>query len=89
MVLDIKLTLIKLCDNNKQTEAVIGFNEPDYRVDESDGEVVLAVKLLSGVLSSDVVVILETEDGSAQGYKCIQCFIYIFLVNGVQKPFSI
>ena len=42
----------------------------------------VTVRLLSGGLSSDVIVRLETQDGSAQGCDYIQCYIF-FLYNGM------
>ena len=36
-----------------------------YTVNETDGQVVVGVAVLAGELSRDVVVSVETEDGSA------------------------
>ena len=46
--------------------------EVDYSVAETDGTVELQVAVLSGSLSSDVVVQLDTLDSSAIGmYICV------------------
>ena len=45
----------------------IGYEETLYTIDESAGEVTVSVAVLSGSLSSDVVVQLVTRDGSARG----------------------
>ena len=45
--------------------ATIGFEETLYTVNEGDGQVVVGVAVLAGELSRDVVVSMETEDGSA------------------------
>ena len=47
--------------------AVIGFDESIYYVDESAENAMVTVRLLSGRLSSDVLVRLTTEDNTAQG----------------------
>ena len=47
----------------------IGFEEVLYSVDESAGEVTLGVAILSGGLSSEVVVRLSTGDSSATGKR--------------------
>ena len=46
---------------------IISFEEEVYTVNEADGEVTVSVALLSGVLSSDVVVRMDTKDGNAKG----------------------
>ena len=45
----------------------IGFEETLYTVSEDDGTAVVNVAVLSGTLSSDVVVTLETSDDDAAG----------------------
>lgn len=45
----------------------IGFEETQYTVNESFGEVTVSVAVLSGDLSSDVVVRLDTTERSAEG----------------------
>ena len=45
----------------------IGFEEILYMVNEADGQVVLSVAVLSGQLSSDVLIRINTEDNSAVG----------------------
>ena len=45
----------------------IGFDETLYSVDETAGEVRLGVSVLSGTLSSDVVVKVITMERSARG----------------------
>ena len=47
------------------TVATIGFEETVYTVGESEGQVVVGVVVLAGELSRDLVVSMETEDGSA------------------------
>ena len=51
------------------TGVQIGFEEVLYSVDESAGEVTLGVVILSGGLSSEVVVRLSTGDSSATGKR--------------------
>ena len=46
---------------------IISFEEEVYTVNEADGEVTVSVAVLSGVLSSDVVVRMDTKDGNAKG----------------------
>ena len=46
---------------------IIGFVEMDYSVAETDSTVEVEVAVLSGSLSSDVVVQLDTLDSSAIG----------------------
>ena len=45
----------------------IGFEEILYMVNEADGQVVLSVAVLSGQLSSDVLIRINTADNSAVG----------------------
>ena len=45
----------------------IGFRETVYSVDESTGQVVVNVEVLSGTLSENVVVRFNTIQGSATG----------------------
>ena len=44
----------------------IGFEETLYRVSESAGQVQLGVAVLFGALSSDIILSLDTSDGTAQ-----------------------
>lgn len=53
--------LIHFCS----TAAQIGFEQTVYSVDEEAGQVTVFVRLLSGELTSDVVIRLNTQDGSA------------------------
>ena len=48
-------------------DVVIGFMETDYTVAETEGTVELQVAVLSGSLSSDVTVRLDTIPGTAKG----------------------
>ena len=48
----------------------IGFDEVVYSVDESSGGVVVSVRVLSGVLSDDVVIRLTTSQDTATGKSC-------------------
>ena len=59
----------------------IGFEEVLYSVDESAGEVTLGVAILSGGLSSEVVVRLSTGDSSATGkrFSPVQSFYFIVI----------
>ena len=52
---------------------VIGFLKTEYTVSEADGTVELQVGVLSGSLSSDVVVQLDTLDSSAIGMYVHMC----------------
>ena len=67
------------------TEAVIGFEETFYSFSEDDGGApVVHVTLLSGALTSDVVVTVVTEDDEAVGKPlthshCI--FLHIYMSN--------
>ena len=45
----------------------IGFEEVLYTVNEGTGQVGLGVAVLSGTLSSNIVLSLETADNTAQG----------------------
>ena len=45
----------------------IGFQGTQYSVDESSGEVVVSVVVLSGILSEEVVVRLSTNQDTATG----------------------
>ena len=47
--------------------ARIGFEQSLYSVDEDTGQAVLAIAILSGTLSGDVIINLETTDATAQG----------------------
>lgn len=49
------------------TAVVIGFVMSDYAARESDGTVKVEVAVMSGRLSSDVVVRFDTQDGRATG----------------------
>ena len=55
-----------MIDNNF-TEVTIGFEETVYSVLETDGSVMVPVVLLVGELSSDVMVRITTDDGTATG----------------------
>ena len=48
-------------------DVIISFEEAVYTVNEADGEVTVSVAVLSGVISSDVVVRMDTKDGNAKG----------------------
>ena len=43
----------------------IGFDPDEYTVNESDGSVIMMVRLISGVLEREVVVDFETTPGTA------------------------
>ena len=58
---DATTTQLMILDN----EPIIGFRPEVYAVDESDGEVVLTVEVISGVLTEEVTLTYTTEDGSA------------------------
>ena len=45
----------------------IGFRETEYSVDEASGAVLVSVEVLSGQLSGDVVVRLNTNQNTATG----------------------
>ena len=45
----------------------IGFNPTTYTVSEDVGSVNVAVSLRSGILARDVIVTLQTLDGTAMG----------------------
>ena len=47
--------------------AVIGFEEVDYRVEEGDVKMLFRVRILSGIPNRDVVVLFNTEGGTADG----------------------
>ena len=49
------------------TVVQIGFEEVLYTVNEGTGQVELGVAVLSGALSSNIVLSLETADNTAQG----------------------
>ena len=56
---------------------IISFEEAVYTVNEADGKVTVSVAVLSGVLSSDVVVRMDTKDGNANGEsEDLHFFIY-------------
>ena len=44
---------------------MIGFERSLYEVDEEDGSVTVAVRVLEGTLANDVEVLLTTTDGTA------------------------
>lgn len=50
-----------------QTGVVIGFEAASYSVSESTAEVSVSVAVLSGRLSRDIAVTLQTVDSSALG----------------------
>ena len=58
---DATTTQLMILDN----EPIIGFRPEVYAVDENEGEVVLTVEVISGVLTQDVTLTYTTEDGSA------------------------
>ena len=47
--------------------ARIGFEQSLYSVDEGAGRAVLAIAVISGTLSGDVIINFETTDATAQG----------------------
>ena len=69
------------CTHFRPTVARIGFVDTSYTATERDGVVVVSVALLDGSLTDDVVVRLETADGSATGELTIMC-TYIIVVVG-------
>ena len=61
----------KIKSGNHYSSAVeIGFNPTTYSVSEDVGSVTVAVSLLSGVLARDVIVSLQTLNGTAMGESC-------------------
>ena len=52
------------------TVVVIGFEQTIYTVDEGSGPATVSVAVLSGQLSSNVVVRLDTTQRSAEGKVC-------------------
>ena len=58
---DATTTQLMILDN----EPIIGFRPEVHAVDESDGEVVLTVEVISGILTEEVTLTYTTEDGSA------------------------
>ena len=52
---------------NYAAAVTVGFDQTVYTVSESDGEVILNVAVLSGQLSSDFVVRVDTMPSSAEG----------------------
>ena len=58
---DATTTQLMILDN----EPIIGFRPEVREVDESDGEVVLTVEVISGILTEEVTLSYTTEDGSA------------------------
>ena len=48
---------------------MMGFVSANYTVDEEDGTVSLIVEVISGSLSTDILVTLRTTDGQALGKK--------------------
>ena len=50
-----------------QSGVTIGFSTTTYTVSEDVGSVSVAVSLLNGILARNVVVTLQTLDGSAMG----------------------
>ena len=50
-----------------QLGVTIGFSPTTYTVSEDVGSVSVAVSLLNGILGRDVVVTLQTLDGTAMG----------------------
>ena len=52
----------------------IGFNPTTYFVSEDVGTVSVAVSLLSGGLTRDVIVSLQTLNGTAMGKTCNKLF---------------
>ena len=58
---DATTTQLMILDNRP----IIGFRPEVYTVDENEGEVLLTVEVISGVLTQDVTLTYTTEDGSA------------------------
>ena len=54
-------------DNHYSSAVAIGFNPTTYSVSEDVGSVAVAVSLLSGILSRDVIVSLQTMNNTAIG----------------------
>ncbi len=51
--------------SHNQLDAIIGFDFGVYNVLESDGFVTVTVMVIDGVLGRDIVVTLQTSDGTA------------------------
>lgn len=58
---------LNLYSYTSKTVVRIGFEEMLYFVDESAGEITVSVGVLSGTLSGDVMVQVNTNDNSAAG----------------------
>ena len=56
-----------MSDNHYSSAVTIGFNPTTYSVSEDVGSVTVAVSLLSGILSRDVIVSLHTMNNTAIG----------------------
>ena len=56
-----------MSDNHYSSAVAIGFNPTTYSVSEDVGSVTVAVSLLSGILVRDVIVSLQTMNGTAVG----------------------
>ena len=69
------------------TVARIGFVDTSYTATERDGVVVVTVALLDGSLTDNVVVRLETADGSATGELTIMCTYIIVVVKLLLKSY--
>ena len=58
--------MLPLHNSSSSTAVTIGFNDTAYTVTEG-GSASVSVSVLSGTLARDVVVTLQTEDGTATG----------------------
>ena len=65
--LEICFVLSHLCSSSSFTVVQIGFESNLYTVNEGAGEVVVSVIVVSGILSGEVVVRLDTLDNTAIG----------------------
>ncbi len=65
---------------------IIGFDSVDYTVNEGDGTATLNVRVLSGVLDTEVVVRFNTVNGTANCKKnikhkaCAYNYVYVYAV---------
>ena len=57
----------KIYSYSLPTEVVIGFDPEFYRVSEDEGTVTLTVRLLGGVLQTNVSILFSTNSESAVG----------------------
>ena len=72
-----KQCLLPLHNSSSSTAVTIGFTTTTYNVTEF-GSASVSVSVLSGTLARDVVVTLQTEDGTATGRAVVICLSYFF-----------